>query len=341
MDHRERLERMQKQHYRGIDGLRMIACIGIVMMHVLGNGNYQLTGYVFENLIPTFTNLVFLFMVISAFGLCSGYKDSFLNGQIDLEKFYLKRYSKILPFFAVLVFMDLLLSPSLYSLIEAVADITLLFGLFPNHISVIGVGWFLGVVFVFYLIFPFYCILLKNKKRAWFTFLVSLFFNYAGTYYFQIDRVNIMYSFCYFVAGGLIHLYQESLTDFSKKYPWVSLGAIVVSIALYLGIGTDTILILAVSCSMLIYALGREGGILVNPVASFMSSISMELYLAHMIIFRVLEKLKLTYMFPSGLACYVSSLCLTLLGAIIFSLVLKRILSYMGGLLQNRKQQFQ
>lgn len=326
---------MQKQHYKGIDGLRTIACIGIIMMHVLINGDYQLTGYVCEALIPAFTNFVFLFMVISAFGLCSGYRDSFLNGQISLERFYKKRYSKILPFFAVLVLLDFLMSPGLNTLIEAAADVTLLFGLFPNSISVIGVGWFLGLIFAFYLIFPFYCVLMKDTRRAWITLAVSLFFNYAGAYYFQIGRENIMYSSCYFVAGGLIYLYREKLTDFSKVQPWLSLGILAVSVGLYFSIGADTIFLLAVSCSMLIFALGREKGVLVNPATSFISSVSMELYLSHMIIFRILERLRLTYLFQSRLLCYISTVSLTVFGAIVFSVVLKQILHYIGQLIQT------
>ena len=49
-----------------------------------------------------------------------------------LEKFYVKRFKKILPFFALLVFVDLIMSPSIESLYEAFADLTLMFGFLPN-----------------------------------------------------------------------------------------------------------------------------------------------------------------------------------------------------------------
>lgn len=155
---------MERKHYDAIDGLRTIACFGIVLMHVAANNRYDISGFVYNKLIASFTNFVFLFMVISAFGMCCGYFDKVLNNQISLETFYLKRYSKILPFFAFLVLIDIIMSPSKASLIEGFADVTLLFGLFPNNISVIGVGWFLGLIFAFYLIFPFFCVLIKTKK---------------------------------------------------------------------------------------------------------------------------------------------------------------------------------
>ena len=56
--------------YEGIDGLKAYAIIGIALMHVLANGEYRMGGFVFERLIPSFTNLVFLFMIVSGFGMC-------------------------------------------------------------------------------------------------------------------------------------------------------------------------------------------------------------------------------------------------------------------------------
>ena len=56
-----------KERYEGIDGMKAYAIIGTVLMHILANGKYELGGFVFERLIPSFTNLVFLFMMISGF----------------------------------------------------------------------------------------------------------------------------------------------------------------------------------------------------------------------------------------------------------------------------------
>ena len=151
---------MERKHYKAIDGLRTIACIGIVMMHVRANTTYDIQGFLYNRVILSFTDFVFLFMMISAFGMCCGYFDKMVNNQISLEDFYIKRYQKILPFFTCLVMLDVILSHNLGAVIEGFADITLLFGLFPNDISVIGVGWFLGLIFAFYIIFPFYCVLI-------------------------------------------------------------------------------------------------------------------------------------------------------------------------------------
>lgn len=53
---------MVKERYGNLDGIRAYACIGIVLMHVLANGNYSLTGFAFERFIPSLTNFTLLFM---------------------------------------------------------------------------------------------------------------------------------------------------------------------------------------------------------------------------------------------------------------------------------------
>lgn len=234
-----------KERYGTIDGLRMIACIGIMMMHIQANNNYEITGYFYNTVIPSFTNFVFLFMTVSAFGMCCGYYEKVMNQTISLPDFYAKRFKKILPFFVVLVLIDVVISPSRAALFEAFADLTLLFGFLPNagNISVIGVGWFLGLVFVFYLCFPFFCVLLANKKRAWISFAVSLLYNFVCAEYFEVGRSNILYSACFFLAGGLIYLYRKELTKISSYITVVFAAASIVAYYLMGGRVTNCLIV--------------------------------------------------------------------------------------------------
>ena len=59
------------------------------------SGKYELGGFVLGKLIPNFTNLVFLFMMVSGFGMCCGYYQKIIDRKISVEEFYSKRYIKI------------------------------------------------------------------------------------------------------------------------------------------------------------------------------------------------------------------------------------------------------
>lgn len=319
---------MENKRYGALDGLRMLAAFGIVMMHMRANNDYvdMQGGCLYNTIIPSFTNFVFLFMVISAFGMCCGYYDKILHNKISMTDFYKKRFVKVLPFFTLLVMLDVVIEHSMNSIYEGFADITLLFGLLPNagNISVIGVGWFLGLVFVFYLMFPFFCVLLENKKRAWIAFVISLVYNFVGTQYFNISRNNILYSGCFFIAGGLLYLYREQIAKINK---WILLMIITVSVLLYYLIGGNTYTYMVVSVALVLYAMVSTGGILDNKVTKFFSDISMEIYLSHMVIFRIIEKLKLSTMFGKGWLQYSITVILVLTGATVFSVIMKKLIN--------------
>lgn len=322
---------MEHRHYGAIDGLRSIACIGILMMHVRANTSYDIYGFIYDAMIPSFTNFVFLFMTVSAFGMCCGYYDRVINNQISLNDFYGKRFNKIMPFFSILVLLDVALSPSRQALYEAFADLTLLFGFLPDggNISVIGVGWFLGLVFVFYICFPFYCVLIQNERRAWLAFAVSLLYTFACENYFGAGRQNILYSGCFFLAGGLVYLYKEQLEKWNQ---WICFATVLVGAVVYYWVGGSIWLCLLVSIILLTYAiiLGSKTGshrILDNKVARFFSGISMEIYLSHMVMFRLLEKLGLHQMFGNGWIQYCITVCLVLVGTVLFAVVMRRIIN--------------
>lgn len=244
---------------------------------------------------------------------------------ISLSDFYAKRFKKILPFFGVLVLIDVVLSPSRAALYEAFADLTLLFGFLPNagNISVIGVGWFLGLVFVFYLCFPFFCVLLANKKRAWISFAVSLLYNFVCAEYFDVGRSNILYSACFFLAGGLIYLYRKEL---AKLSPCMAVMMAAVSIVAYYLIGGYAMTCLLVSACLLICTIVVRGGVLENRITRFFSDISMEIYLSHMVLFRVIERLGLNTRFGNGWLQYLITVVLVLMATVIFSVVMKKVI---------------
>ena len=316
--------------YEGIDGLKAYAIIGIALMHVLANGEYRIGGFVFERLIPSFTNLVFLFMMVSGFGMCCGYYQKIVDQKISVEDFYKKRYIKIWPYFALLCALDFVISPSKESLFEVFANLTLCQGLLPNaKISVIGVSWTLAVIFVFYMLFPFFCFLIGNKKRAWRVAVVALVFNWLCANYFKAGRTNIVYDAIYFIVGGLIFLYRKELAEFASKHKVIAGAILLIVTVAYFAVDGNTLTMLFFCVAALIYTLGctRGGGKLVNPVAKFLGGISFEIYLCHMVIYRVLEKLHLVHLFGNGLLAYIFTAVAVICGSVVFSVCAKRFLN--------------
>ena len=155
--------------FPSLDGIRAYSAIGIVLMHVKANMPLNFSGYVYDRVIATMSGLVFLFMILSAFSLSCGYYEKLK--EITPDQFYKRRYMRILPFFAILVLIaafiphspnqtaisrssDFILGSSpmphiLQMALEAFLNITMLFGFLPNFsMSVMGVGWFLGIIFI-------------------------------------------------------------------------------------------------------------------------------------------------------------------------------------------------
>lgn len=86
----------------------------------------------------------------------------------------------------------------------------------------------------------------------------------------------------------------------------------------------------------LIYTLGCNRGVLVNPVAKFIGSISFEIYLCHMVIYRVLEKLYLVHPFGNGLPSYIFTAVAVICGSVVFSVCAKWFINKIEMFLKDR-----
>ena len=92
----------------GVDLLKACSCLAILAWHVFANGGFSINRIAAEQIIPSWNHLVYLFMLLSGFGISNGYHKRFLQKEIRLEDFYKRRYQKIFPFFAVLVVLNVI-----------------------------------------------------------------------------------------------------------------------------------------------------------------------------------------------------------------------------------------
>lgn len=328
-----------REHYENLDALRVLASAGIILMHVKANGNFGVTGFVYERVISSFTNFTLLFMVLSAFSMCCGYYLKFKNNSITLEEFYKRRYRRIWPCFALLCTIELIVEHSLASLYEWFADLTLAFGLLPNaKISVIGVGWFLGTVFAFYMMFPFFVFICSNKKRAWFAFAVSIILNFlCRAYFFDENHIaaefgrgqNIIYSSMFFISGGLLYLHRDIIKNIKSSWLIVLLAGLSVAFYYVVDNSVYTMLVLfslITACGIAYWGGGYNNASLPRRIIRFLAGISMEIYLCHMFVFRALEKLNLLHLANNETFSYIIASSLTLGGAVLMAALLKRII---------------
>lgn len=309
-------------------------------MHVLSNIGVKLSdNYLTEVLIPWFTDLTLMFMVVSGFSLCFGYYDRVKTGAITPNAFYKKRYMRILPFFACLCLLDFVMSPSVDQVYNLIANLTLCFNFIPNaQITMIGVGWFLGLVFVFYLLFPFFVFMLDSKRRGWLSLAIALTLADVCTMHSfnadipmsNIGRTNIIYTMPLFITGGMIYLYREKL-KMSGVGQYICLAMCIAVTILFFafpemresGFGALVGELILFGC-WLVYALGSKDLILNNRVVRFISGISMEVYLCHMVMFRVVERIHLERLIADGDVVYILTCGLVMMGAIVFSWFMKR-----------------
>lgn len=300
--------------FDNLDGLRVLACFGIIATHIRANTHYHLSGFVWNRAIPSFTWFVYLFLMISGFGMCAGYLDKFSSQKVDLESFYKRRYQKLLPFFAVLILFALLLEPSLENFYEATMEISLLFGLLPNvEMNVLGVCWTLGVIFLFYMLFPFLSVFFKTKKRTAAALAVSLWINFiCENYFFQGDFVTASFtprhSFLYclplFAGGALIFHERMRIRQVLERYQILYQLFLLLAAICYYRFGNpdqygsfEFYKNFIMGMLLLIYGVGAKSRLLSNPLTKLLSTYSMEMYLAHMVIFRLAEKMGLLYLF--------------------------------------------
>ena len=310
-----------KERYDGLDGLRAISCLGIIAMHIRANAEYAISGWIYDCVVPSLTLFVYLFLMISGFGMFCGYYDRFRQGSVDLNRFYARRYGKILPFFAFLLCIDVIMDRSAAHLIEGITEATLVFGLLPNNQpDVIGVGWTLGVIFLFYMLFPFFVFLCWNKRRAWISLFISCVLNlFCDGYYFSgkfviesfAPRHNFLYCAPFFIIGGLIWMYRSEINAvFSsrKVICFAVCAAVTAGFFLAARPGLETgldlnrpgILPLILVCPWLVYAVSCPGKLLNNRIVGYLSRISLELYLAQMVVFRAFEKMHCLYLLGKG-----------------------------------------
>lgn len=299
-------------------------------MHVQANlTNKPDFGLLSFPIISSLGMFVLLFMIISAFSMCCGYYEKVKNNFISPKAFYGRRAKRILPFFALMTIIDILFEHNISSICEGFSNITLFFNFFQKEIKVIGVGWFIGIVCVFYMLFPCFVALMDNKKRAIVVTVISIILTAIAVDYFKINyRENFSLYFPFFTIGGLIYLYRRDIIKIVSKNYYLFLLVCITITCLYFIINVRDSLALRMMQLLMFsmwvcFGIAKPNKFLSNKIMNFISGVSMEVYLSHMMFFRIVQKCELDGIIPNSSLNYIFIFTLTLLGAIIFSYFVK------------------
>ena len=181
--------------------------------------------------------------------------------------------------------------------------------------------------------FPVFCALIKNKYSAWCAFGISIILNFICANYFNLIRHNFLYSFCYFIIGGLVYQYKDKL----KKVKWYfSVPSVLLSLFCYYIIGANTLTRIFVTASLLIFAVSSDFKNI--KAISFISNISMEFYLSHMALYRLIEKVHLNTVFGNGWGQYLISITLVFGSTVVFSFCVQKLIDKVFDLLARVKR---
>ena len=163
---------------------------------------------------------------------------------------------------------------------------------------------------------------------------------YFMTDYFVIDgfvmRHSLLYCLPYFLMGGLIYLFREDISQaINKYYKLFMVICLMLSVGFYFvpskinGFDITVVKTILLYSAWLCLTLGEKNIVFSNKFTAFISGMSMEIYLAHMVVFRIVEKLHIPeIMGQSGLGyitTYIVTLFSLVMGISLYKIIEKRI----------------
>ncbi|QIH31573.1 acyltransferase [Sphingobacterium sp. DR205] len=227
-----------------IDGLRTLALMPVLLMHF--NTNYKRylgssLGEPFDKVMSHGERGVFLFFAISGFILTLGLYNSIeKNHMINFKDYFVRRFTRLEPpfiistvvlFIMVTFFMDKQWEDLIGHLI---ATLTYTHNLIFGYWSPINpVSWSLEVEIQFYILIPFFCIILY-KVKPWIRilliiaaiFILPLIFNIESGYFLESShlRRSLPVFLSHFLVGVLfLNIFKSNFWKELKCSPFVDI----------------------------------------------------------------------------------------------------------------------
>lgn len=336
---------MRTDRYENLNAVRTVSSVMIVLMHVMVNGGFIVPDNMLFTLVGRAGALVEMFFILSAFSMCCGYFEKMKNGTMLPKEFYLRRFGKFAPFFWMITaaytvpmaVKAISVKESLDRIAEeAFFNISLLFGFLPdNRMDVAGIGWTLGVIFAFYLLFPFFVCITEDKRKTTASFALFLAVNSVMIHYYsgtgRFLKGNILYQMCFFALGAFLYHFRKPLRSAVNAVPCMEWLCIISGTVISMVLMPEDIFVRNVAYMMgfgliITGCLGKENRVFSNAVMRIGAEYSFELYLSHMLVFTAVNAAVKKITPDRSLLTYLITAAATLAGAYVFSAAAKKAL---------------
>lgn len=348
-----------------LDALRCFAMIYVAISHLIVIPEPNLL--VPASIKPLFVNGgvagVSLFFVLSAFSL--SYSMNARSGEMLLTKrFYIRRFFRIAPLFYLMMLLYWIRDAAgfnvLHPLSEVLINASLLFNFVPAYIGgFVWASWTIGVIVLFYLIFPLIHRYIRNLYAALAFFVAAVLMSRGWSYfvihygeatgYLKVTDITSVWEFGFLqnlpvLACGIViyHLYFDYLIKMNQKRRQIGgLISIISFIIFYAALLTEPMqniiwgknILHGICLSLLVIGLGlKPFGFLVNSKTVYLGKISYSMYLLHpLIIFTITPAYRFIYgQMPVDFLGYLASLLVTLVLLTIISLISYRYIERPG-----------
>lgn len=322
----------------GLESIRGIAACLIVCFHVWALCEFAGNSSILDRIVSNFDSFVRMFFLLSGFALLCGYEKNLLNGEVSLRNFYIKRFFKIAPVFYLAMILQLIISyffqKQVYSIMSVIMSATFLSGFLPaNQELIVWASWAIAIEFIFYLIFPLFVLIVKNKYSLIISFILSLIitYNYNNLIGSGVpsSHINILRYLSYFFMGGILYKGVPIICKIRKVKLKYVVDIIFLIIATILGIvftklfSRDVGMLIGFSL-IICGAIYGYSGLIENKFTKFLGSISYSTYLLHMIIIQILNKFEIIKIIRIS----ISNIYLSYITVAMFILIATCIISY-------------
>lgn len=235
-----------REHYYFIDWLRAVACFFVVFHHVLGYFRDSALGSFYVHNVKTYLPTVAVYLLLSGFVQCQLIEMK--SG--PYSRYVLDKFKRIMvPYLlisVITVFIRLLVERS--HLIP-LTDFQYTPFVLSNVLSRIffsgveGQYYFLEIIFIYLLLFPFFVKLINTKLKTLVFFAAVLAIDYlVMPYYMRLHTLqwtpwNILVSMCagfkFFFFGFLLNRFYGVIKGFLEKYGALVGGAAVLIFVLF------------------------------------------------------------------------------------------------------------